>query len=120
METDIPISSANGPGTREDTRMRSSDPGGLHEELSRLKSDLDTLMLHASTLSEKELRAARDQLMARFSSMRHAARDFAERAGKQFSQSWDVTADHVRQKPLQSIVLAAGIGMLIGVLLRRD
>ncbi len=77
-------------------------------------------MLHASTLSESELREARDRIVARFSSMRYAAKGIAEQASRQLSQGRDVTADYVREKPLQSVALAAGVGMLIGALLRRD
>ncbi len=92
----------------------------LREELSTLKSDLDALMSHASTLSETELREARDRILARFSSIRFAARGMAEQATRQFSQGRDLTADYVRDKPLQSVAIAAGIGLLIGAMLRRD
>lgn len=92
----------------------------LREELLNLKNDLDALMSHASTLNENELREARDRLLARFSSVRYSARGFAEQAGRQFSQGRDLTADYVRDKPLQSVALAAGIGLLAGALLRRS
>jgi ElaB/YqjD/DUF883 family membrane-anchored ribosome-binding protein len=72
------------------------------------------------SLSENELREARDRIVARFSSMRFAAKGIAEQAGRQLSQGREVTADYVRDKPLQSVALAAGVGMLIGALLRRD
>lgn len=120
METEIPISSTESAGVRQDMRARSSQASGLRDELAHLKSDLDALMLHASTLSESELREARDRIMAKFSSMRHAAKGIAEQAGRQFSQGRDITADYVRERPLQSVALAAGMGMLIGALLRRD
>ena len=92
----------------------------MREELSNLKSDLDALMSHASTLNENELREARDRILARFSSVRHAARGFAEQAGRQFSQGRDLTADYVRDKPLQSVAIAAGVGLLVGAILRRS
>jgi len=120
METENPISSTDIPGVRQDMRSRNSQTAGLRDELSNLKSDLDALMLHASTLSENELREARDRIVARFSSMRFAAKGIAEQAGRQLSQGREVTADYVRDKPLQSVALAAGVGMLIGALSRRD
>lgn len=120
METEIPISSAETQSVRPDMRSRGSQASGLRDELSSLKSDLDALLLHASTLSESELREARDRIVARFSSMRYAAKGIAEQAGRQLSQGRDVTADYVREKPLQSVALAAGVGMLLGALLRRD
>ncbi len=130
METDIPISSTSGisgnlgeaSGSRRDQRssVQSSSVLGLREELSNLKTDLDALMSHASTLTETELREARDRILARFSSMRHAARGVAAQAGRQFSQGRDMTVDYVRDKPLQSVAIAAGAGLLLGMLIRRD
>lgn len=125
METDIPMTggaSSESTGLRHEFRSaaQSSNALGLREELTNLKSDLDALMSHASTLTESELREARDRIMARFSSMRHAARGMAEQAGRQFSQGREITADYVRDKPLQSMAIAAGAGLLLGMLFRRD
>jgi ElaB/YqjD/DUF883 family membrane-anchored ribosome-binding protein len=92
----------------------------LRDELSTLKSDLDALMSHSSTLTENELQEARDRILARFSSMRYAARGIAEQATRQLSHSRDMTVDYVKDKPLQSVALAAGLGLLIGALLRRS
>ena len=92
----------------------------MREELSNLKSDLDALMSHASTLNENELREARDRLLARFASARYSARGLAEQAGRQFSQGRDLTADYVRDKPLQSVAIAAGMGLLLGAIMRRS
>ncbi len=54
----------------------------MRDELSMLKSDLDALMSHSSTLNEIELQEARDRILARFSSMRYAARVLAQQAPK--------------------------------------
>lgn len=131
METELPITSgtsgtsanfSEAAGIRSD--HRSSTHGGtatgLREELTHLKNDLDALMSHASTLTESELREARDRMMARFSSMRYSARGMAAQAGRQFSQGKDMTVDYVRDKPLQSVAIAAGAGLLLGMLMRRD
>ncbi len=126
MNTDIPISGSSG-STSETGSVRreyqgasyESDAPRLREELSNLKSDLDALMSHASTLTEIELREARDRIMARFSSMRYAARGLADQAGKQINQGMDVTVDYVRERPLQSVAIAAGVGALMGLLLTR-
>jgi ElaB/YqjD/DUF883 family membrane-anchored ribosome-binding protein len=118
MENEIPNRSTDTSGRRPD--IRSCQASGLREELSNLKNDLDALMLHASTLSESELREARDRIMTSFSSMRHAAKGIAEQATRQLSQGRDVTADYIRERPLQSVLVATGIGLVIGALLRRD
>lgn len=131
MDTDIPISSSTSgisgnlgeaSGVRRDQRSgaQSGSAMGMREELANLKTDLDALMSHASTLTETELREARDRILARFSSMRYAARGMAAQAGRQFSQGRDITVDYVRDKPLQSVAIAAGAGLLLGMLMRRD
>ena len=138
MEADISVSSKSGSGghlgepSGGRRELRSGTPSGsgsssrsssgirLREELTHLKSDLDALLSHASTLTENELQEARDRLLDRFSSMRHAARSMAAQAGKQLSHGKDVTADYVRDKPLQSVAIAASAGLLLGMLMRRD
>ena len=125
MNTDIPISGSG--STSETSSVRREFQGAsygneaprLREELSNLKSDLDALMSHASTLTENELIEARDRIMTRFSSMRYAARGLADQAGKQINQGMDVTVDYVRERPLQSVAIAAGVGALMGLLLTR-
>lgn len=99
---------------------RADDSGErIRNELSNLKSDLDALIGKASSLSEAELREARDRLMEQFENWRHSARGFADQAGEQFYHGMDVTSDYVKEKPLQSVAIAAGVGLLVGALLRR-
>lgn len=129
METNYPTAGTETTGRHRDTAAAAGSAataaasGGkvlrMREELSNLKSDLDALMSHATTLNETELSEARDRILARFSSMRFAARGFAEQAGRQFSQGRDITADYVRDKPLQSVAIAAGVGLLVGAIMRR-
>jgi ElaB/YqjD/DUF883 family membrane-anchored ribosome-binding protein len=124
METNYP-SGGDTPGLHKD-RDTSATAGSLsgkasrmRDDLSSLKSDLDALMAHASTLTETELREARDRILARFSSMRYAARGIADQAGRQFSQGREITVDYVRDKPLQSLAIAAAFGLVLGTILRR-
>lgn len=93
---------------------------GLREELANLKEDLDALMSHASTLTESELREARDRILNRFSSMKNVARSFASEATRQLTQGRDATSEFVRNRPFQSVLIAAAAGLMLGVLLRRD
>lgn len=91
----------------------------MRNELSNLKSDLDALLSHASTLTENELREARDRILTRFSSMRYAARGIADQAGRQFSQGREIAVDYVRDKPIQALAIAAGVGLFLGAMIRR-
>jgi ElaB/YqjD/DUF883 family membrane-anchored ribosome-binding protein len=109
-----------GAGTYDDTAETSRQSGySLREELANLKRDLDALMAHASTLTDRELSEARDKMMAKFSSMQNTAKGMAAEASRQFTQGVDATSDYVKEKPLQSVAVAAGIGLLLGAVLRR-
>lgn len=136
METNYPSSGSEATGLHKDRDTSSTTTGStasstasagnlggkatrMRDDLSNLKSDLDALMSHASTLNENELREARDRILARFSSMRYAARGIADQAGRQFSQGREMTVDYVRDKPLQSVAIAAGVGLLLGAMMRR-
>ena len=131
METNYPSSGSETTGLHKDrdtsTSSTATSSAGhlgskatrMRDDLSNLKSDLDALMSHASTLNENELREARDRILARFSSMRYAARGIADQAGRQFSQGRDMTVDYVRDKPLQAVAIAAGVGLLLGAMMRR-
>ena len=58
-------------------------------------------------------------MMSQFSSMRHAARGMATQATRQLNRSVDVTTDYVKDKPMQSVAVAAGLGLAIGMLFMR-
>jgi ElaB/YqjD/DUF883 family membrane-anchored ribosome-binding protein len=127
METNYPPSTSESAGLHKDRESSMSGTSNLgnkanriRDDLSNLKSDLDALMSHATTLNEQELSEARDRILARFSTMRFAAKGIADQAGHQFNQGREMTVDYVRDKPLQSVAIAAGIGLLLGALMRRD
>jgi ElaB/YqjD/DUF883 family membrane-anchored ribosome-binding protein len=44
----------------------------------------------------------------------------ASDAKQQLNQGVDVTTEYIKERPLQSVAIAAGVGFLLGALLRRD
>jgi len=118
-----PASRANATarGTPSDESRTSKKQSGeaLRNDLTTLKSDLDSLLSHASTLSERELSDAYARIMTKFSSMRYAAKGIAAEAGRQLNQGVDVTTKYVKGRPLQSVGIATGVGVVIGLLLAR-
>jgi ElaB/YqjD/DUF883 family membrane-anchored ribosome-binding protein len=94
----------------EDAKGASS--GDLRSDLADLKKDLDALLGKASTLTDRELRDARDRLLARFGTARDAAQE-------QFQQGLDMACSYAKEKPMQAVAIAAGIGLLLGALSRR-
>lgn len=97
----------------------SSRSQSLRSELLSLQSDLNSLVSRAATLSESELSQAYVKLMGRFGSIRFAAKGMAQQATRQFNQGVDITTTYVKDRPLQSVAIATGIGLALGMLVGR-
>ncbi|MEN3290978.1 MAG: hypothetical protein V7642_231 [Burkholderiales bacterium] len=91
----------------------------MRSELSNLKNDLDALISRAPGLSDDELSQAHARLMAQFSSMRYAAKGLASEASRQLNRGVETTTEYVKDRPMQSVAVAVGTGLLLGMLLRR-
>lgn len=96
-----------------------SSSSRMRTELSNLKRDLDDLMSRATSMSDMELSDARNLLMEKYASMQRSVKGIASEAGKQISYGADVTSDYVKERPLQSVAIATGVGLLLGAILRR-
>jgi ElaB/YqjD/DUF883 family membrane-anchored ribosome-binding protein len=91
----------------------------LRSELSGLKNDLDALVNRSASMSDDELTQAHAQLMAKFSSVRYAAKGIASEASRQFNRGMETTTGYVKDKPMQSVAVAVGTGLLLGLLFKR-
>jgi len=92
--------------------MKNAGTGDLRSDLADLKKDLDALLGKASTLTDRELRDARDRLFTKFGTVKDAAQE-------QFQQGVDMASEYAKEKPMQAVAIAAGIGLLLGALTRR-
>lgn len=91
---------------------KSASSADLRSDLADLKRDLDALLGKASTLTDRELRDARDRLFVKFGTVKDAAQE-------QFQHGVDLASDYAKEKPMQAVAIAAGIGLLLGALTRR-
>jgi ElaB/YqjD/DUF883 family membrane-anchored ribosome-binding protein len=112
--SDTSSNAANGAYSR-----RASSVSTLRSDLQTLKSDLDTLLAHATELTDAELTEAHERILTKFSSLRQAAKGIALQAKTQFNHGVEVTSDYVKEKPVQSIALAVGVGALLGIIVGR-
>jgi ElaB/YqjD/DUF883 family membrane-anchored ribosome-binding protein len=132
METDYSsTASSNGPdkgssrsatgkgmyGEGKGMTQRSAE--SLRSELSSLKNDLDALVSRAPSLSDEELSQAHARLMAQFSSLRYAAKGIASEASRQLNRGVETTTEYVKDRPMQSVAVAVGTGLLLGMLFKR-
>jgi ElaB/YqjD/DUF883 family membrane-anchored ribosome-binding protein len=108
-------------GAYNETRgMAKRTAASLRSELSNLKNDLDSLVNRAASLSDDELSQAHTQLMAKFSSVRYAAKGIASEASRQLNRGVETTTEYVKDKPMQSVAVAVGTGLLLGMLFKRS
>lgn len=91
----------------------------LRSDLSSLKNELDALVNRSSTMSDDELTKAHAQMMAKFSTMRYAAKGIASEASRQLNRGMETTTEYVKDKPMQSVAVAVGTGLLLGLLFNR-
>ncbi|WP_334189058.1 DUF883 family protein [Noviherbaspirillum sp.] len=103
---------------------------GMRSQLTSLKADLDALVNRAPGMSDDELAAEHAKLMAKYSSLRFAAKGLAtqatqqfsvgvENASRQFNRGVETTTGYVKEKPMQSVAVAAGAGLLLAMLFKR-
>ncbi len=78
----------------------------------------------AATQVSQNLRDAgsqiRDQAQEKYNQLRESASQYYEE-GRQRAQEWEQGLEtYVQEKPIQSLLIAAGVGMLLGFLWRRS
>jgi len=88
-------------------------------EMSTLRTELDSLISRISSMSEVELAAAKDSLLATIESTQVATKGIAADVTHHLNHGVGVTTDYVKERPLQSVAVAAGIGILLGMLISR-
>lgn len=89
------------------------------EEVTSLRADLDELTSSLATLSEFELSAAKEKILAKIESAKVTAKGMAKDVTQQINHGVDVTTDYVKERPLQSMAVAASVGILLGMLISR-
>ena len=62
----------------------------------------------------------RDVATEQYQNLRNQASEYYEQ-GRQRAQEWEQSLeDYVQEKPIQSLLIAAGVGMLLGILWKRS
>jgi len=89
------------------------------EEMTSLRADLDDMTSRISIFSESELVAAKEKILVKVESTKVAAKGIAADVTQQINHGVGVTTDYVKERPLQSVAVAAGVGILLGMLISR-
>jgi|EndMetStandDraft_6_1072998.scaffolds.fasta_scaffold44507_2 ElaB/YqjD/DUF883 family membrane-anchored ribosome-binding protein len=96
-----------------------SDLDALRAEVARLTEQLSSFIdEEKSTLSKlfsKEAKSAKQILDSKLSDVSSKAGEITDAAKEQATDLQKATLDYISKKPLQSVAIAAGIGLLLGL-----
>lgn len=115
--TDIPRQAR----TQQQSMGRQATAGGPSgkDEMSNFRADLDEFISRIPGMSGMDLNAAKDKLLSSLASSRESAMGYASDAREQINRKVEATGEYVKEKPMQSVGIAAGVGFLIGLLVSR-
>ncbi|HEX5244164.1 MAG TPA: hypothetical protein VFW23_12950, partial [Tepidisphaeraceae bacterium] len=62
----------------------------------------------------------RDQAREKYEQLSNQAQEYYDH-GREMAQQWEQSIEsYVQEKPIQSLLIAAGVGMLLGILWKRS
>jgi ElaB/YqjD/DUF883 family membrane-anchored ribosome-binding protein len=88
-------------------------------QMSTIKSDIDAFVAKLPSLSDVDLNAAKQKLLDNFASARSTVQDYATDAQDKLARGVDAGGAYVKERPVQSMLAATALGLLIGALLSR-
>jgi len=95
----------------------------IKDDLGQLREDMGSLMRELVAAGKLEAGEARTRVEAvfkdRIDRIQRAASDVTDRVREHGKDAIDTIENHAREKPLQTIAIALGVGVLLGALLRR-
>ncbi|MFZ6647005.1 DUF883 family protein [Undibacterium sp. TJN25] len=89
------------------------------DTMSDLKADLDKLVARSSSMAGEELAAAKEQLLQKMSLARQSVDEAASGVTASLKQGVGAASDYVKESPLKTVAITAGVGILIGMLIGR-
>ena len=101
-----------------------ADPNEMAPSQSSLGSDVPSGQEPSRAHELREAaRETRDQIRERSQELSTHAQEVASeyyQLGRERAQEWEQTLEaHIREKPIQSLLIAGGIGLFLGLLWRR-
>jgi ElaB/YqjD/DUF883 family membrane-anchored ribosome-binding protein len=93
--------------------------GDLQAALEQLRDDLEALQRDVKNLAGEAGGAASDKINEALATALGTVESLRDRAESWGEANLDTVRDTVREQPLQSCMVAFGIGALIGAILRR-
>lgn len=108
-------------------RMKTADEGSgatgdraaIEEQLARIKADLTELASTLQAIGSRRVSDARSQADQRVGELSRAAEEGIEDLRRQLRTIERDLSEKVQEKPLQTLGIAAGVGFLLALVMRR-
>jgi ElaB/YqjD/DUF883 family membrane-anchored ribosome-binding protein len=99
----------------------SSKPGGedLERQFQVLRDDFVTLGRLLREVGEAKAGEKRDAALAEAEALLDRSRASLEKGRARAQEATASIEDHIREKPVQSALIALGVGFLVGIITRR-
>lgn len=95
------------------------DVDSIKDDIATLRSDLSATLKDVVAMGRAEAGDARERLEESIKARLSQLEDAADRVRERAKDMVGAVSDHVEEKPLQSITIAFGAGLLLGILLHR-
>jgi ElaB/YqjD/DUF883 family membrane-anchored ribosome-binding protein len=89
------------------------------EHLHQLKDDAARMAQSAVGVGRAGVEAVRDKISQGSDAARGVARDMGDRAVNKGNDLLETLQERIEENPVQAIAIAAGVGVVLGLLLRR-
>lgn len=99
-------------------KVQAATAEDLDEQMVRLRKDVETLTQTVSELAKSEVDGAKFAVKRRMVEFGDRGRDVLDNAEEKVRDVEAQAIEYVRTKPLQSMAIAAGVGVLVGFLTR--
>lgn len=98
---------------------KEDDIGVLKKDIDELRSALNTLTRDLRSAVDANAKSASAKAGEKLDEVRRDAADIAHKVADRGRESAEAVADAVKERPLQSLLVAFGIGLLLSRLLDR-
>ncbi len=91
----------------------------MHSETEPIGGSATEQMSHHATQLKEHVKGAIPELRDRMADVREDVRALASSAGQAALEQLDPVEDYVRRFPLRSLLIAGGVGIVLGIIMRR-
>lgn len=96
-----------------------AEKAAIEEQLSKIRSDIAELGETLAAIGSRRVKGARDEADHRIREMTRASEEAIDDLRRQLRMIERDLTDKVQEKPLQTLGIAAGVGFLVALVLRR-